>query len=115
MTELYAHKWETANGQIGGHMFHVWRKDLAGVSLDRIKDALDVIAETKPEWPPSLITFLRLCDVRSEPSHQKLQIEHSPPCSQSVAQEHLNKMRAAAGMPPKELPAERIKRRPLLT
>ena len=70
MAELYAGKWERDNGRVGGETFLAWQRELAGVPLLGIKHALDTIREVKPEWPPSLITFLRLCEPEQRPNEE---------------------------------------------
>ena len=56
---LYLHKWSSALEGIEDYAVHEWSEALGGLTGDQIKNGL---ANLDDEWPPSAISFRRLCE-----------------------------------------------------
>ena len=60
MANLFGHKWTSSYGA-DVDPDGVWRAALKGVSDDKVKEALNLVADSGAEWPPSAPEFRKLC------------------------------------------------------
>ena len=58
MTELYGHKWTSAQGEAPNP---TWSRAISALSDDELKLALRTCLTSGDAWPPSLPEFLAMC------------------------------------------------------
>ena len=66
MSIKYGHKWSSYIGddkEVYQEIEREWSMQLAKFNLEQIKNALDVVLDNFPEWPPGVGEFKALCSV----------------------------------------------------
>jgi len=80
----------------------VWQASLKGISENKIKSGLNLLAESGDEWPPSAPEFRKLCIGDDDTWEQKGQayqkfepsgLLEQKPARKEVAQSNIEKMR----------------------
>lgn len=118
MGSMYGHRWTSAYGA-EVDTDRVWAATLAGVTYPQIKHGLRQCVDQGLDWPPTAPEFRRLCidgsDVAWEHRQQEranaeeaakraaraLPDKGAEARSDAVARQHLDRLRASFGLPPR--------------
>ena len=96
MTELYGHRWTSAQGETPNP---TWSKAISGLSNDELRKGLNACLTSTNAWPPSLPEFLAMIRDRRENAamYRNAPQLPAPVSSAETARSKLQALRAQLG------------------
>lgn len=91
MTELYGHRWTSAQGETPNP---TWSKAISGLSNDELRKGLRACLNNANAWPPSLPEFMAMVRDRRENAAMYRNVPQlpAPKSSQETARRELQKL-----------------------